>query len=218
MSSSEVKKYSKAVRILHWVHSGAFVLLFLTGLTFFVPALSFLAGSGWAHFIHRIAAVLFVAAPIIYLIIKPKAAGRGIRLAFTWGKADAGWLKAAPGYYFTGNTSGMPPQGFLNAGQKLWWLLTLVFGVIFAGTGSVMWFAKSTAAPGLLQQMVASHDVSLIVVGCMFLLHLYLGLFHPASTEALRTITAGRISAAYAKSHHGGWYAGAAPLDKPPRS
>ena len=31
MSHHEVEKYRKPIRILHWIHTGAFILLFLTG-------------------------------------------------------------------------------------------------------------------------------------------------------------------------------------------
>ena len=59
MTHHEVEKYSKATRILHWVHSGAFVLLFLTGLVLFIPALGGLAQDSWTRIIHRIASVIF---------------------------------------------------------------------------------------------------------------------------------------------------------------
>ena len=51
------------------------------------------------------------------------------------------------------------------------------------------WFAKDAAPPALLQWMVFVHDISFIVTGCMFLLHIYLGVFHPVMTEALKSMT-----------------------------
>jgi formate dehydrogenase subunit gamma len=207
MTHHEVEKYRKPVRILHWIHSGAFVLLFLTGLVLFIPGLGFLAEDSWTRLIHRIGAVIFVVIPIIYLIINPRAVGRGLKQAFTWNAEDLGWLKAAPRYYFLGDEKGMPPQGEMNTGQKLWWFLTLVFGVIFVITGVIMWFAKAAAAPALLQWMVFIHDVAFIVTGSMFLLHIYLGVLHPLMTEAWNSMTGGKISAEYAKTHHGKWYA-----------
>ena len=206
MTQQEVVKYRKPIRIVHWIHTGAFILLFLTGLILFIPGLSFLAADSWTRLIHRIAAVIFVAIPVIYLIVNPKSVGRGLKNAFSWSGEDMGWLKAAPSYYFTGNEKDMPPQGELNTGQKLWWLITIVFGVIFVITGAIMWFAKDAAPPALLQWMVFVHDISFIVTGCMFLLHIYLGVFHPVMTEALKSMTGGKISAEYAKAHHGKWY------------
>ena len=203
---TQVEKYRKPIRILHWIHSGAFVLLFLTGLILFIPGLGFLAEDGYTRIIHRVGAAIFIVIPIIYLIINPAAVGRGLKKAFSWGSEDMGWLKAAPAYYFLGKEGDMPPQGEMNTGQKMWWMMTIVFGLLFVVTGLIMWFAKTTAAPGLLQWMTFIHDVAFIVTGAMFLLHIYLGVFHPMMTEAWSSITGGKISAEYAKKHHAKWY------------
>jgi formate dehydrogenase subunit gamma len=204
---TQIEKYRKPIRILHWIHSGAFVLLFLTGLILFIPGLGFLAEDGYTRIIHRIGAAIFIIIPIIYLIINPAAVWNGLKKAFSWGSGDIGWLKAAPAYYFLGKEEDMPPQDEMNTGQKLWWLMTIVFGVIFVITGLVMWFAKTTAAPGVLQWMTFVHDVAFIVAGSMFLLHIYLGVFHPMMNEAWNSMTGGTISEEYAKKHHAKWYA-----------
>jgi len=202
----EVEKYRKPTRILHWIHAGAFVLLFLTGLVLFIPQLGIIAQDSWTRVIHRIAAVLFVIAPLIYIPMNWKATKRGIKDAFSWGAADIGWLQAAPRYYFLGDEQGMPPQGHMNTGQKMWWFIVIVFGVIFVITGAVMWFAKTTAPAAVLQWMVFVHDIAFIVTGAMLLLHIYLGVIHPLMTESWRTMVGGKMSAEYAKKHHAKWY------------
>lgn len=206
MTTQVVEKYRKPVRILHWIHSGAFVVLFLSGLVLFIPQLAFLAEDSWTRLIHRIGAAIFIIIPLIYLILSPKSAIRGLKQAFSWGMEDMDWLKAAPRYYFLGDESAMPPQGAMNSGQKMWWLFTIVFGIIFIITGLVMWFAKATAPASVLQWMVFIHDISFIVTGAMFLLHLYLGLIHPMMTEAWNSMAKGKISIDYAKTHHSKWY------------
>ena len=201
-----VEKYCKATRILHHTIMVSFVVLFLTGLVLFIPALGFLAQDGWTRIIHRIAAVVFIVAPVLYLLVKPKKAFHAVKEAFIWGKEDMGWLKAAPRYYFLGDEQGMPPQGHMNSGQKLWWFIVVVFGVLFIITGVVMWFLKNIAPSVLLQWMVFVHDVAFIVTGAMLFVHVYLGVFHPMMKEAWRAITKGTVSIEYAKSHHGKWY------------
>ena len=202
----EVEKYRKPTRILHWVHAGAFVLLFLTGLVLFIPQLGILAQDSWTRVIHRIAAVVFVIAPLVYIPLNWKATKRGIKDAFSWGVSDIGWLQAAPRYYFLGDEQGMPPQGHMNTGQKMWWLIVIVFGVLFVITGAVMWFAKATAPPAVLQWMVFVHDIAFIVAGAMLFLHIYLGVIHPLMTESWGAMVRGKISADYAKKHHAKWY------------
>jgi formate dehydrogenase subunit gamma len=202
MSNQIVEKYRKSVRVMHWVHTVAFVLLFLTGLVLFIPGLSGIAQGSITRIIHRLAAIVFIVAPIIYTIMDPAAVKRGLKQAFTWGSEDVGWLKAAPAYYFLNKEEGMPPQGSMNTGQKMWWFITVVFGVLFVITGLIMWFATGS----FVQWMVFIHDVSFIVAGCMLLLHIYLGVIHPMMTEAWGAIVNGNITAGYAKKHHGKWY------------
>ena len=207
MTHHEVEKYRKPIRVLHWIHVGAFLLLFLTGLVLFIPQLGFLAEDSWTRLIHRIGAAIFVIIPVIYLIINPKSVGRGFKQAFTWGKADMDYWKALPRYYFTGDEEHMPPQDHLNTGEKMWLLMVIVFGIIFTITGAIMWFAKASAPPALLQWMTFIHDVSFIATGGMFFLHVYLAVFHPLMTESMSAMTGGKISTEYAKAHHGKWYA-----------
>ncbi|MFC2007176.1 formate dehydrogenase subunit gamma [Chloroflexota bacterium] len=202
----EVVRYRKATRVLHWVHTGSFILLFLTGLVLFVPGLGVLAQDSWTRIIHRIAVLVFVVAPLIYLPLNWKASLKGIKEAFSWGGEDLKWLKAAPSYYFLNNEKSMPPQEHMNTGQKMWWFMVLVFGGVFVITGAVMWFAKTAASPALLQWMVLLHDIAFIVTGLMLFVHIYLSIFHPLMTDAWNSMAHGKVSAEYAKSHHGKWY------------
>ena len=202
MSNQIVEKYRKSVRVLHWTHAVAFVVLFLTGLVLFIPGLSGLAQNSITRILHRIGAIVFIVAPIIYTILDTGAVGRGLKQAFTWDSSDIGWLKAAPAYYFLNKEEGMPPQGAMNTGQKMWWFLTVIFGALFILTGLLMWFASGAA----IQWMVVLHDVSFIVTGCMLFVHIYLSMLHPMMTEAWSSMASGKISAEYAKSHHGKWY------------
>ena len=117
--AKEVERYRRPTRVLHWVHAGAFVMLFLTGLVLFLPPLSMLAQDSWTRVIHRIVAVVFIVAPLIYIPMNWKTTLKGIKEAFTWGGADIGWLKAAPRYYMVCDEDAMPPQGHMNTGQKM---------------------------------------------------------------------------------------------------
>jgi len=208
----EVEKYRKPTRILHWVHGGAFVLLFLTGLVLFIPQLGPLAQDGWTRLLHRIGAAVFVVAPLIYIPMNWKTTLKGIKEAFTWGSEDIGWLKAAPQYYFLCDEDAMPPQGHMNTGQKMWWFMVIIFGLLFLISGCIMWFAKTAAPPVVLQWVVFIHDVAFIVTGVMFFVHLYMSVVHPLvrplGTGSWSAMTRGTVSVQYAKTHHGKWYDG----------
>jgi len=206
----EIERYRKPTRILHWVHAGAFVLLFLTGLVLFIPQLGIIAQDSWTRLIHRIAAVIFVVAPLIYIPLNWKVSWKGIKDAFTWGAADIGWLQAAPRYYFFCDEKAMPPQEHMNTGQKMWWFMVIVFGLLFVITGLIMWAFKTVAPAALLQWMVFIHDVAFIATGAMLFVHIYLSVIHPlmrpTRTGAWSSMARGKVSVEYAKSHHGKWY------------
>lgn len=203
---NEIERYRRPTRILHWVNTASFVTLFLTGLVLFVPAFGPLAQDSWTRVIHRIAAVAFIVAPVIYMLGNWKATWHGVKEAFIWGAEDLGWMMAAPRYYFLADEEAMPPQGHMNSGQKLWWLMVIVFGVVFVFTGIIMWFFKTVAPPGLLQSMVILHDFAFVATGVMLLVHIYLSVFHPLMAGALGSMTKGRVSVEYARSHHARWY------------
>ncbi|MDO8568147.1 MAG: formate dehydrogenase subunit gamma [Dehalococcoidales bacterium] len=203
----EIERYRKPTRVLHWAIAVSFVALFLTGLVLFVPALGFLARDSWTRVFHRIMAVIFVAAPLAYLLLNWKASWKGVSEAFNWGVEDLGWLQAAPRYYFLSDESSMPPQGHMNSGQKLWWLMVIVFGLVFTASGIIMWAFKATAGAELLQWMVVLHDVAFIATGSMFFVHVYLSVFHPLMAGALDSMVRGKVTARYAKAHHARWYA-----------
>ena len=202
----ELVKYRRPVRILHWIHAGSFVLLFLTGLILFLPPLAFLAEDGWTRIIHRIGAVIFVIIPLIHLLSNWKASWREVKNAFVWGQDDVDWLKAAPRYYFLGDEAVMPPQGAMNSGQKMWWLIAFVFSIVFVITGCILWFAKVAASAALLQWCIFFHDVAFIVTGTMLFVHIYLGVFHPLMRGAWDAMATGKVSVEYARAHHRKWY------------
>lgn len=211
VAEHEIERYRTPTRVLHWVHTTAFLILFVTGLIIFIPGLAqALTMDSWTRIIHRAAAVIFVVGPVIYMVTNPKAAIKGIKEAFTWGVEDMQWLQAAPRYYFLADEKAMPPQGHMNTGQKMWWFMVIFFGVVFVITGLFMWAFKESMPFMVLRWSVFAHDVAFIATGTMFFVHLYLSIVHPLmrplSTGAWSSMARGKVSAEYARSHHKKWY------------
>ncbi len=73
-------------------------------------------------------------------------------------------------------------------------------------TGVLMWFFKGALPAGVFRWSVFVHDLAFIGVGGFFLVHFTLSVLHPIMPESLRSMWRGKISAEYAKSHHGKWY------------
>jgi len=201
-----VERFKKRTIWFHWIHTIAFLVLAVTGAFLFLPGIGEVAAGGMTRFIHRIAAVIFIVAPIIYCFLSPKMALHFVKETLTWGKDDLGWLRAAPLYYFGGNEENMPPQGHVNTGQKMWQFVVLGTGVLFLISGLIMWFFKGTVSPALFQWSVIIHDIAFILAFLMLLVHIYLGIIHPRMNESLRSMMDGKISSHYARSHYGKWY------------
>ena len=201
-----VERFKKRTIWFHWIHTASFLILIITGAILFVPGLGGAAAGGLTRLIHRIAAVIFVGAPVLYFIFNPRMSLHFIKETLTWGKDDIIWVSKAPDYYFGGSEEKMPPQGHVNTGQKMWQLVVLGTGILFLASGFLMWFFKDVLAPGLFQWCVIVHDIAFLLAFLMLLVHIYLGIIHPMMTESLRSMWDGKISEKYAKSHYGRWY------------
>ncbi len=202
----EIERYSKRARVQHWSMVVCSLLLAITGLFLFVPWFGAAAQGGASRIVHHAAAVGFVAVPVIYFMLNPKSSLEWFKEAFTWGKADLGWLKAAPTYYFGFDIIPMPPQERSNSGQKLWVVVVIMMGLLLVVTGGIMWFGKGLVPEGVFQWTVFLHGAAFVIAGAMLLVHMILGTIHPRFSEALRSIIGGKVSAHYAQSHHGKWY------------
>jgi len=202
----EVERYRKRAIAQHWWIVACSFMLAITGLFLFLSWFGPAAWWGYSRLFHRIAAVGFVAVPVLYALMNPKGTWHWVKEAFTWGKDDIGWLQAAPTYYFGSDIIPMPPQERSNTGQKLWMLVVILTGIIFVISGGLMWFGKGSLPAGVFQWAVFAHDVAFITAGSMLLVHIILGSVHPRFSEALRSMFTGKVSEDYAKSHHGKWY------------
>lgn len=205
-----IPKYVFVERLLHWVHTASFIPLALTGLVLYLPALLPLAqgeAGAWMRMVHRLAAILFIAEPLIYGILQPYRLWLHIK-EFSFEEYDLGWLKNAFGYYVLGKHDVMPPQGRFNTGEKMNGMMMIITWALFVGTGLVMWFGKGLVPAALFGLMVIIHDLAMIAAVAMFLVHLYLALAHPLMWAALVSMRFGVTSAAYAAEHHGRWYYG----------
>lgn len=203
-----VVRFTGAERAAHWVHFCAFTVLLGTGLFIYVPAFhAFSTGAAGeaSRLAHRVAAIAFMVAPLIYLVFSPREFLYSLRESFTWGADDWGWLKNAWAYYASGRKGTMPPQGKYNAGQKFNALTQIVTFVLFVVTGLVMWFGKGSVPANVFLASVILHDLSVIATVALFMLHLYLVAVHPLHRESITSMFEGTVTEEYAAEHHGKW-------------
>jgi formate dehydrogenase subunit gamma len=209
MAKKTIVAFSSTQRLVHWLVVVAFSLLILTGMVLYVPGLGPLARgeAGWIfRQWHRWGVIIAALAAIIYVILDLKGLVTSMKKIFTWSGDDLGWLEAAPAYYFFGDESAMPPQDKYNTGQKLWYLIVVIGGLVLGITGLLMWFGKGSIPPTLFQWSVFLHDLAAIAMTAFFLVHFYLATMHPLMKAGLDSMRFGTFPEEYVKTHHAKWY------------
>jgi len=196
-------RYTKQVRILHWVTAITWTILFITGLILFVPVFSGAAQGGVSTLLHHLAAIVVCVWAVVFFLRAPIASIKGMLFALKWGPADIKWAMAAVPYYFFGKEDKMPPQEHMNTGQKIWWLLVLGAGAVMVITGAIMMFFKTS---GAFTWAATFHALGMVALFAMALVHIYLSVFHPKMRGIFWSMVSGTVPAHYAESHHKKWY------------
>ena len=204
MEQRSVERFRKRAILIHWLHATSSVVLIITGLLMFFN-LTGMDGGQLIRVIHKIAAIFFVALPVLFVLFDPKAALSFVRDAFRWYRDDIAWLRSSVSFYF-GRKMQMPPQGYINGDQKLWQLIVLTSGFVFVVTGIMMWFFQLKMPRSLFHGILLTHDIAFIVVLITFIVHFYLTTLHPAFEESLSAMVSGKISSSFAQEHYPKWY------------
>jgi formate dehydrogenase subunit gamma len=202
LTERKVLRYRIGPRINHAILAGSFVLLLLTGAVLLWQPLAGLAAGGNSRLLHRIAAVFFMAVPILYLLVDRAAAKELLWDSFRYDKDDLDWAKQA-WRYFLGHTKDMPPQGRLNAGQKLHHAAVVIMSALVVASGLVLWFAKGSLGADGLALAAMVHDISMFVLTILLIGHLYFTFVY----KALGGMTSGYIPEAEARLEHSKWVA-----------
>lgn len=197
MSGHLVQRTKAWERVNHWVMALSFIVLALTGLGFLYHSLSWLntvfGGVQLAKDIHKWAGLVFLVS-IFFTLFSYLAE------SLRWTVDDSRWL-ATMGGYFSKEAEDIP-QGRLNAGQKLYYLIVVLLGGIAIGlSGLLLWLGSTDA--GLLRFAHFLHNLTTAVFLFAVPLHIYLGT--AANPGTFRAMTRGTVTKAWAKKHHAKW-------------
>jgi len=192
-----LQRFSRTERAVHWVHATAFLVLLGTGLALYLPSLSELVGRRpLLKSIHVYTAVAWIVALVLVIVFGDRRSLRAtVREIDLFDRDDRAWLRRRH-----------PPQGRLNAGQKVNAILTAVFAVLFAVTGVLLWYGERDTRFRFAQTILI-HDWLMYISFWLFLGHLYLSVIHPKTRHALNGITRGWVYADWARKHHAKWAA-----------
>ncbi len=170
-SDETILRYNRVQRLGHWLNALAFLALLLTGLFLFVWPLSSLA-SVPSRMIHRVAAVALLLGPIFYFLADRRDFLRLLKASFTYTRDDLVWFAKSP-FYFLGLAKGLPPQGKINAGQRLHHALTIIFYNLVAWSGILMWEGAGHLPGQVFLSALIVHDISMTVLTVLMVGHVY---------------------------------------------
>ena len=193
-------RYTAGTRINHWVVAISFVLLALSGLALFHPALFWLTnlfgGGPWTRILHPFIGCVMVAA--FYLL------GAHFWRDNLMQPRDWIWLRKIDDV--VGNREeNLPDVGRYNAGQKLLFFTLVVCLIGLLLSGIVIWRVYFSAffPIGVIRAAALLHALFAFVLIASIIVHIYAGIWVKGS---IRAMTRGWVSPGWAWKHHRAWF------------
>ena len=195
-----IVRYTAGTRINHWIVAISFVLLALSGLALFHPALFWLTnlfgGGPWTRILHPFIGCVMAAAFSLLCVkfwsdnyLQPR---------------DWIWLRKINDV--VGNREeNLPDVGRYNGGQKLLFFTLVVCLIGLLLSGIVIWrvyFAEFFSV-GMIRAAALVHAFLAFVLICAIIVHIYAGIWVKGS---IRAMTRGWVTPGWAWKHHRAWY------------
>lgn len=209
ITDHQILRYRRGQRVVHALLASSFLFLLGSGLVLVWGPLAPWASGGTSRLIHRIAAVGFMLVPIVYLLVDFKGARELLVESFTYDRDDIAWFRQAYRYFF-GFAAEMPPQGRLNAGQKVHHAGVVVMSLLVVASGIVLWVAKGSLGPNGLALAAILHDLSMLALTVLLAGHLYFTFVY----KALSSMVTGYVSEEAARLEHAKWVEEVVPTDR----
>ena len=207
-----IKRHSRQTRWTHGITIVCCLLLCVSGLFVFVPALSQALGAQAVFTIrmsHRVIGAVFVLVPLISAIMAPKGVVHVFKNLFAkWNSDDKKWMLLFFPYLFMAKRIHMPDQDEVKSGQRfadgMLWLAGALMGV----TGVLLvlngWLVDFGGAHGVILWL---HDLGFLLIAVFGLAHIFLGagIFQPYRGTIRLMFGDGTVSESDALYHWGHW-------------
>ena len=195
-----IQRYTANERSNHWFTAILFILLALSGLAMFHPAMSWLyglfGGGQWTRILHPFFGVLMFVS-FMLLALRMRAHNR-------FEPGDKEWL-SRPGDVLAGREDRLPKVGKYNAGQKLLFFTLVVCMIVLLLSGIVIWrqWFSHLFPIGLIRFSALLHAFFAFVIITAIIVHIYAGMWVKGSIGAM---TRGFVTYGWARKHHPRWF------------
>ncbi len=199
-NTEEIVRYTAGTRINHWIVAISFVLLALSGLALFHPALFWLTnlfgGGPWTRILHPFIGCVMAAA--FYLFAVQFWRDNYMQ------QRDWIWLQKFKDV--VGNREeNLPEVGRYNAGQKLLFFTLVVCLIGLLLSGIVIWrvYFSELFSIGVIRAAALLHAFFAFVLIFSIIVHIYAGIWVKGSVRAM---TRGVVTPGWAWKHHRAWF------------
>jgi formate dehydrogenase subunit gamma len=195
-----IERYGAATRINHWIVAISFVLLALSGLALFHPALFWLTnlfgGGPWTRILHPFIGCFMVAA---FLLLSVKLWRDNMLQRRDWI-----WLRRI-GDVVNNREQNLPEVGRYNGGQKVLFFTIIVCLTCLLLSGIVIWrqYFSGHFSVDLVRLGALAHAFFGFVLICAIIVHIYAGIWVKGS---IRAMTRGWVTPGWAWKHHRAWF------------
>jgi formate dehydrogenase subunit gamma len=195
-----IERYSAATRINHWTVAICFVLLALSGLALFHPALFWLTnlfgGGPWTRILHPFLGCFMVLA---FFLLAVKFWRNNYLEARDWQ-----WLHEFD-EVVANREEALPEVGRYNAGQKLLFFTIVVCLPLLLLSGLLIWrqYFSAYFSVDLVRIGALLHAFFAFVLTCAIIVHIYAAIWVKGS---IRAMTRGWVSPGWAWKHHRAWF------------
>ena len=207
-----IKRHSLQARLTHGITIAACILLCISGLFVFVPALAAAVGADTVFAIrmsHRIIGVVFVAVPLISALLAPKGVAHIFKNLFDrWDSDDKKWMMLFFPYLFMAKWIHMPDQREVKSGQRFADGMLWFAGALMGITGLILVAGSTIVDLGTGYGVVLLlHDLGFFAHAVFGLAHIFLGggIFQPYRGTYKLMFGNGLVSEADALYHWGHW-------------
>jgi formate dehydrogenase subunit gamma len=198
--SERIVRYSPATRINHWIVAICFVLLALSGLALFHPALfwltSLFGGGPWTRILHPFLGCFMVLA---FSLLAAKFWRHNYLEPRDWA-----WLRKIDDVV-ANRQEALPEVGRYNAGQKLLFFTIVVCLPMLLLSGLLIWrqYFSEYFSIDLVRIGALLHAFFAFVLICAIIVHIYAAIWVKGS---IRAMTRGWVSLGWAWKHHRAWF------------
>ena len=195
-----VARYKTGTRVNHWIVAISFVLLALSGLALFHPALFWLTelfgGGTWTRILHPFIGIVMV---IAFALLAAKM----WRDNFL-DDNDRVWLRQARDVV-NNREENLPDVGRYNAGQKILFFVIVACLVGLFLSGIVIWRAYFAFyfPVEVIRLAALVHAISALLLICAIVVHIYAAIWVKGSVHAM---THGNVTPGWAWKHHRAWF------------